>query len=178
MLQKNETEWTLNSKYPTKTKQIDELLRIASMLEAKNRSKTNSTKGLKVEYFAGDELIKSYFLMISESDSIGTSACIKNSSQAFVVHVPGEEPNFSKLFSPFIQDWRSLTIVQVKGSSKKIKISYFDKPQNSFSMELVQEIPKLYDFKDKNIFKINLEKAATYLRQLKNIEAKKITKLY
>jgi hypothetical protein len=172
ILDKTKGVWMVNSNYVAKAKQVEELLRIAGLVEAKFRVKSAKQNCIKVDYYSADEQVKTYYLGGSLKDSIGFYAFQEKSSPVFAIHVPGESPDLKNLFSPREEEWRSLTIAQIK--SKKIKVIFFDKAQNSFSMELVNEIPKLYDFQGKMIPKINLEKAATYLRQLKNIEAKKI----
>ena len=74
-----------------------------------------ATTGVYVEFFEGDEMVKSYTIGSNTPDHLGTYMLLKESKKPFVVHVP----SFNGFLSPRygiqgntldIINWRSNTV--------------------------------------------------------------------
>ncbi|HNR19748.1 MAG TPA: DUF4340 domain-containing protein [Bacteroidia bacterium] len=148
-----EKTWTVNGKYTALPKAVNILLETIKKVEVRSpvgKAAYNSvikdlgTDGTKVEIYAGDKNIKTYYVGQPTQDMLGTFMFIENSTTPFVTHIPGFNGFLSTRFTAKPDDWKSkiilayndaalkeITVVDPKDSVKSFKVK---KTENDFQL--------------------------------------------
>ncbi len=191
-LQRNEYgAWRVNNKYPIDAPLLRQLFQLLAKVEIKKPISDDAkkelteqikTEGIEVKYLKDGASIQS-FKMIEKN---GECHILTNDNQAFVLYVPGYIILLSEVFKMSEGDWREKTVISSRflGLSK-IKVTYTNKPEESFEIEKdslffkVQGISQLdtnmvgnyvdayksvrvFSFLDKPTIKDSLSKATPY----------------
>lgn len=177
ILNKADSVWQLNKNGIADVNKVNELLRIAKVLQPKFKIQQAKTPLVFVQFLSGEKVVKSYYLGGNANDSIGFYGSLEKDSPKFVLHIPGEAINLSAVFSPKVESWKSLVLVQNASIyDTKIELQYSSQKENSFSIEMKNQVPVLKNFQGQKMDKIVLDKGADYLRQFKKISAKAFLK--
>lgn len=126
--------WLVNGKYIALQKAINILLETIKKVEVRSpvgKAAYNSvikdlgTDGTKVEIYAGDNNLKTYYIGQPTQDMLGTFMFIEGSSTPFVTHIPGFNGFLSTRFTAKPDDWKSKTIFSYNDVTLK-KITVID----------------------------------------------------
>lgn len=153
-LNKVESEWLVEEKYPIRKDALKYLLSTIKNLRVKHPVsnslhdkivKNLATSSVKVEIFTNNEkeAFKTYFVGGESKDMIGSYMLMENSNRAFVVYLPG----FSGFLAPrynidgtvISSDlWRDRTIFSISNNKlKSVKVINHEDSLSSFRIERV-----------------------------------------
>ena len=94
----SDNSWTVNGRYPARQDAINNLLFTVKALEVRspvgknlynNTMKLMASKSVKVEIYANDELVKTYYVGHPTMDNLGTFMYMEGSTVPFIMHIPG-----------------------------------------------------------------------------------------
>lgn len=142
-------KWIINGKYPAQQDAVVILLQTIKQVEVRspvgkaaynNVIKELGTDGNKIEIFAGDDLIKTYYVGQPTQDMLGTFMFLENSSVPFVTHIPGFDGFLSTRYTAKTDDWRSKLIFNYSEAEiKNITITDPKDTAQSFRLEKTGE---------------------------------------
>lgn len=138
-------EWTVNNKYPARQDAINTLLYTMKVIEVRSPAgkaayntvmKELSTSATKVEIFAGEKKLKTYYVGSPTQDMLGTFMYLENSSVPFINHIPGFNGFLSTRYFTDEIEWRSQMIFTYgENEIKKVVAHNIIEPANSFRIE-------------------------------------------
>ncbi|MBS1765602.1 MAG: DUF4340 domain-containing protein [Bacteroidetes bacterium] len=142
---KSAASWTINGNYPARQDAINTLLATMKLIEVRspvgkaalnNVIKEMSATATKVEIYAGDKKIKTYYVGSPTQDMLGTYMYLENSTVPFIIHIPGFNGYLSTRYFADATDWRSRVIFNYgEGQIQSVKVTNNDEPANSFRIE-------------------------------------------
>jgi hypothetical protein len=153
-LVRTKTGWVVNDKYACRSEAILNLLEVIKNVEVKmsvpkearqNVIKYMATRSMKVEIYAGDELVKQYYVGHETDDSEGSFMLLtdvesgKNFDEPYACFIPGFIGFLQPRFIAKENEWRDRIVINyIPPQIKEISVKHFDAPKDSsFSIELV-----------------------------------------
>jgi hypothetical protein len=145
--------WVVNNKYPCRKDAILNLLEAIKNAEVKmpvpkkakeGVLKIMATSALKVEVYAGDELVKQYYIGHETTDSEGSYALLtdletgENYSDPYVIFIPGFQGFLMPRFIAKEGEWRDRVVMNfIPPQMKQVKLDNIEYPDSSFTLELI-----------------------------------------
>lgn len=143
-------QWQVNNKYPARQDGINLLLatiknvQILSPVDKKAQEsviKTLASTARKIEIYAGDELIKVYYVGGETQDHLGTYMLLSdaktelNSTVPFIMYIPGFNGYLTSRYFTAEKDWRDRNIFSYKANEiTSVKVECFNRPEQSFEI--------------------------------------------
>ena len=163
-LYKKNGKWVLENGYPVKKELIKHLLETLSDMKIKrpltkseknNILKRMSIQRTQVKIFSDKKILKTIYVGGETQDQLGTYMILDNSSEPYVLEIPGFNGYLSSRFSCEINDWKEKTIFNYKKDEiEKVSIKNKDK-ERSFEISSNDSISNMYF---SNFENINCEK--------------------
>jgi hypothetical protein len=197
LLTKNmQGNWIVNEKYIGKPEIIKTLLETMLKLQVRepvpNAARNNvlkrlSTLSTKVEIyqrvfridfwgiklFPHEKLTKTYYVGDNTQDLCGTYMLIENSSEPFVVWIPGFNGFLTMRYSSKEMDWRDATVFNIPFSKiKSVTLKFPSTPDSSFTINHIGE----RDFSlislanNKQVMNVDTLKALEYLSSFRSLK--------
>lgn len=150
--------WTVNQEHEAVRKNVADLLNVIQNISIRepvaHAARTNVNKWLatgatKIEIYYYDYRIKIgkkrlwkyktkkvYYMGGVTQDNLGNYALLEGGKEPFIVNMPGFRGFISPYYSPFLNDWRSHNIVQLKISKiKEINVLDLEEPDQSLRIQ-------------------------------------------
>ncbi len=144
--------------------------------------KTIATKGTKVEVYAGDDLIKTFFVGGNTNDSEGTYFIMEGSENPFVVYMPGLRGFLNSRYRVKEDDFRDTQLFGSSASSlKSVSVEYPKQPDQSFIIENSGSGMTLFGPEDYDPLKVEnyvLVLQKVHIVNILNMENDGVIKLY
>lgn len=188
VLTKETDIWRINGNYVARNLRIQTLLKTAEKIKVKQRVpkakkeriiKNLATSNIKAEFYAGDKLIKSYFVGSADGLTTGTYMLLineesgENHSTPFLTHLPGFEGYLTPRYEPNPSTWRDLKIFYFpKNAIKSVSLNYPENPENNFEIKLQKN--KYILFQKNKAIKSNELSIKKYLLNFKSIAAESL----
>ena len=142
---KSAIEWQVNGQFKARKDLVDVLMRTIARVEMKapvaqsahnTIVKLMAVKSVKVEIYAGDDRVKTYFVGDATNDNMGTYMLLEGSSEPFICHMPG----FVGYLTPrFVADplvWRDTEVFANRlPQIAELEIDYNEYPEKSFRIK-------------------------------------------
>ena len=161
LLERSDSGWVLNEQYKAREDFVTVLLETIKRLEIKSPvadkklpkiMKDISAIGTKVQIYQKNKLVKTYYIGTDDSSNLGTYMILENSSRPFIMHLPGFTGFLSIRYTTSLSEWREHLIFNYDlHNIKKVKVSYSDSTNNSFSVEKINHTYNLYDHSGRNV---------------------------
>lgn len=142
LTRKSVTEWQVNGTFKARKDLMDVLLKTISRVEMKSpvaeAAHNNVVRRLaghstKAEIYAGDELVKSYFVGDATNDHMGTHMLLEGSGKAFVCHIPGFHGYLSGRYVADVLEWRDTEVFANRiPQIAEVVVDYNEYPDKSF----------------------------------------------
>lgn len=169
LVKQSNGKWQLNGKYEARPDAIKTLLETIKEVTVKapvGKASFNTiikqlaSTGRKIEIYAGEDLLKTYYVGDPTDDNLGTYMMIENSSRPFICWISGFNGYLTSRYIVQEEEWKSKIFANYRlNEISSVKIDYFREPQNSF--ELLNK-NKLFSIK-KVVDNTNLENLDTLL---------------
>ncbi len=148
----NGNTWMVNKKYTVRRDAINLLLDCIASVQVKSPvpksafstvTKYLATRAVKVEIYANDEKIKTYYVGPPTPDNLGTYMIMENSSEPFVTYKPGFNGYLTIRYFTNEIDWRDVRLFPIPISSfYSLNVFY---PSNSDeSYTIIRKSPRDY----------------------------------
>lgn len=144
--------WRVNNQYVAKKLRMQTLLKTAKNITVKQKVpklkqerifKNLATHNIKAEFYAKEELIKSYYIGTADGSTTGTYALLineetgENYNEPFLTHLLGFEGYLTPRYEPDPSTWRDLKVFYYpKNAIESVELEYRDNPENSFKIQL------------------------------------------
>lgn len=148
----NANTWRVNKKYLARKDAINLLLDVIASVQVKSpvpksafatATKHLATRATKVEIYANDKIVKTYYVGPATSDNLGTYMIMENSSVPFITHKPGFNGYLSVRYFINEIDWRDVRIFPVPiNNFYSLNIYYPSNSDNSFT--IIRKSPRDY----------------------------------
>jgi hypothetical protein len=152
-LRRTSRGWIVNDKYPCRSEAILNLLEVIRNVEVKmpvpRQAKEPvirimSAAALKVEIYAGDELVKQYYVGHETLDGEGSYMLLRdpetgrNYSEPYVCFIPGFMGYLQPRYIAKEQEWRDrLVINYIPPQISKVEMIHSGQPDSSFTIDLL-----------------------------------------
>lgn len=162
-LERTKTGWVVNGKYNCRREAILNLLEAVKLVEVKmpvhkaareNVIKYLASQAVKVEIYAGDELVRQYYVGHETEDSEGSYMLLtdvesgKNYGDPYVCFIPGFRGFLQPRFIANENEWRDrLVLNYIPPQMKEVKVQHLDAPADS---SFIIELPGINEFRLKN----------------------------
>jgi hypothetical protein len=175
-------EWRANGNLVRKQK-INKIKQVVTGLTVKNRVSAVLADSLQVaftntsilvKYMNNEKELLSYKVLVDIQNPNELIVLAKGSNTPFYAHVFGEEINFSALFSTRISAWSSLVVADFTTSKITKVCSSNPQLKDSVFCVLVNDTVVSFSMDGANISGVNMKKGIDYLRNFKQIKAKKM----
>jgi hypothetical protein len=178
--------WMVNGKYHCRSEAILNLLEVIKHVDVKmpvQRKARESiirfmaSTALKVEIYAGTELVKQYYVGHETLDSEGSFMLLtdlssgKNYPDPYVCFIPGFQGFLQPRYIAKENEWRDRVVINyIPPQIRQIKVMHHDAPaDSSFTIELLNTTTfKLKDHKDMEL-PFDMVKMKQYLAYFQNI---------
>jgi hypothetical protein len=153
IIERTKSGWIVNNKFPCRSDAILNLLEAVKNVEVKMPVHKNAkesvlkimaSSALKVEIYAGGELVKQYYVGHETPDSEGSYMLLtdvdsgKNYDQPYVCFIPGFVGYLIPRFIAKENEWRDRVVMNyIPPQVKQIKVDNFENPDSSFTIELL-----------------------------------------
>lgn len=141
--------WMLNTNYRARKDLMQLVLDCAKRMEIKepmpkpaveNVMKLMATSGTKVDFYHGEELIKTIYIGGTTQDELGTYMLLDGSDKPEIVHLPGFNGYLSPRFSANPADWRDKTLFgNAPQDIDNVTVNYTGNAKKSFHVKVVSE---------------------------------------
>lgn len=177
--------WVVNNKYPCRKDAILNLLEAIKNAEVKmpvpkkakeGVLKIMATTALKVEIYAGDELVKQYYIGHETTDSEGSYALLtnpetgENYEEPYVIFIPGFQGYLMPRFIAKEGEWRDRVVMNfIPPQIKQVRLENVEQPDSSFTLELLTT--NSFRLKDAHNQEVNFDvnKIKQYLAYFQNV---------
>jgi hypothetical protein len=178
ILSKTEDVQWLVSSFPANMRNISNLKKILADIEVQyplpkmyNSAYSNekiTSEGIYIKAFKGKNVMKSYYLLFTDTEGVETIGLMEGSQKPFVLKLPGQDIDFSDYIVAEQGFWENNILFSFKpGEIKYIKIDNKEDPNNSFSVKIADSI-SLFDTNGKDIT-FDKNKMSAYLSYFGNI---------
>lgn len=153
IIERTKKGWYVNNKYPCRSDAILNLLEVIRNVEVKmavpkvsrdNVIKSLASGALKVEIYAGEDLVKQYYVGHETQDSEGSYMLLtnvetgKNFEEPFICFIPGFIGYLLPRYIANENDWRDrLVINYIPPQMKKITVEHLEQPDSSFTIDVL-----------------------------------------
>ena len=178
-LSKKNGKWFLNNGFPVNKEAIGYLLetmrdmqikRPVAVKEKENILQRMSIQRTKVSFFSNQKNIKTIYVGGNTQDQLGTYMILDNSSEPYVLSIPGFNGYLSSRFSCEENTWKEKVIFNInKDDIENIKINYRD-TINSFQIHSKDSVSDQYF---SNFKKVSCEK---FLKNTQDFNIEEIKK--
>ena len=180
-LDKKYNRWKVNNKFNVRKDAINVLLSTIHQIKIQqpvslsafdNVIKNLSTTGVKVEIYAGTEVLKIYTVGNETANHLGTYMLLDGSNEPFIMHIPSFNGYLTPRFGIQGQiidekNWRRRTVFNIaENAINNISINNLQQPDHSFSLQL--QPTELYDF-DGNLTTFNNQSILHFIRSFKGV---------
>jgi len=167
--------WIVNDKFLARQDGIENLLYTIKNVEVRspvgknlynNTMKLMSARSVKIEIYAGDEILKTYYVGHPTMDNLGTFMYLEGSSVPFITFIPGFNGFLSSRYFASEPEWRNKSIFRYD-PRRVIEVQMDDRarPHRSFRLDRKQDtsyvITKLLD--NKMVVPLDMNKVRTFL---------------
>ncbi|MBA2613477.1 MAG: hypothetical protein H0U95_16040 [Bacteroidetes bacterium] len=144
--------WIVNDKYSCRTDAILNLMEVIKHVEVKmpvektakeSVLKFMSANALKVEIYAGNDLVKQYYVGHETPDSEGSYMLLtdvgsgENYKEPYVCFIPGFKGYLQPRFIAKENEWRDRLVLNfIPPQLKQIKVQHFNMPDSSFTIDI------------------------------------------
>ncbi len=139
-----DNDWMLNGKYPARPDAIKTFLTTIHDLEVRspvgksgynNVIRNIASKGIKVEIYNKDGMLKTFYVGGPTQDQVGTFMYLENSTVPFIIHIPGFDGYLTPRFIVRAEDWKIKNVFRVKsGKLKKLVVTDRQRPGYIFTI--------------------------------------------
>jgi hypothetical protein len=145
--------WVVNNKYPCRSDAILNLMEVIRNAEVKMPVPKKAREGvlkimastaLKIEVYAGDELVKQYYIGHETTDSEGSYALLtnvetgENYKDPYVIFIPGFQGFLMPRFIAKEGEWRDRVVLNfTPPQMRKITLNNTEHPDSSFTIDLL-----------------------------------------
>lgn len=149
-LTRNGKLWQVNGKYTARLDAISSLLETIKKVEVKSHVpkalkspvlSLMSSRAVKIEIYAGDELIRQYYVGHESTDHEGTYMILTNTEtgenypEPYITHIPGFIGFLTTRYFTDESDWRDRLVINYKPNEIAIlKMEHLEKPDSSFTI--------------------------------------------
>mgnify|MGYP000854860585 CR=1 FL=1 len=140
----NGNTWRVNNKFIARNDAIRNLLDIIASVQVKspvpksafeNVTKFLATRSVKVEIYANNDKVKTYYVGPATPDNLGTYMILENSSVPFITHKPGFNGYLTVRYFVNEQEWRDVSLFPIPiNSFYSLNIIYPENPLASFTI--------------------------------------------
>lgn len=137
--------WLLNKKFVARKDAVDLLLETFKQVSVKspvptaavqNVLKTIAVDGIKVEIYAGGDMIRSFYVGSGTNDNLGTYMLSEGSEQPYVMYIPGWEGYLTPRFFLDEQEWKSRVILDGNEQTiASVRLEYLHFPDEGFELK-------------------------------------------
>lgn len=122
LLERQDNVWFVNKKYVARKDAIKLLLETIASIDVKSPvpqpalpriTKLLATKSVKVEIYANDKRVKTYFVGDATPDDLGTYMILENSKVPFVMYKPGFNGYLTVRYFIDENDWRDVSLFPI-----------------------------------------------------------------
>lgn len=115
ILERKDSSWTVNGKYPALQPKVDILLKTLRLLRAKEPVLPQAKKNMlelmgrehtEVEILLQDGTIRSYKVGTNTPDNMGTFMLLKGADDLYVTFIPGHKGYLNSRYSSLEDDWK------------------------------------------------------------------------
>lgn len=142
-LERKDSSWTVNGKYPALQPKVDILLKTIKLLRAKEpvlpQAKQNmltlmGREHTEVEILLNDGSIRSYKVGTNTPDNMGTFMLLKGADDIYVTFIPGHKGYLNSRYSSLEEDWKeNLVFATSPDQVEKVSVQYAGK-DSSFAL--------------------------------------------
>ena len=159
-LLKKENEWWVEGKHKARPESMNVLMNTFKKIAIKspvsksafnNVVKSLATRAVKVEIYQGEDTpSKIYYVGEATQNHQGTYMLLESdgekSTQPFVMHIPGFYGYLTTRFYANPMQWRDAAVFKYLPSEiKTIQVTYYEKPEESFTIQKNGLLISLYD---------------------------------
>jgi hypothetical protein len=147
--------WLVDNHVAADKTKINLLLQTIHDIKMRNPLSTNefntvikelTAAGIKVEFYEGNDLLKTIYVGQMTLDQSGTFMMIDGAESPFVTHIPGFVGYLTPRFPTNPVKWKSKLIFDTKFDElAKVTIDYILTPSESFSLDNIAATPVLKD---------------------------------
>lgn len=163
--------WSVNGKFQARQDAIDNLLYTIKAIEVRspvgknlynNTMKIMASQSVKIEIYANDELVKTYYIGHPTMDNLGTFMYIEGSTVPFITHIPGFNGFLTTRYFASAAEWRDKTFLRKQPQRiTEVTLTDYSRPQLTFS--IVRQADSAY-----TVY------AGTPLQELKPVDAGRV----
>lgn len=140
----NNRNWRVNNKFIARSDAINNLLDVIASVEVKSpvpksafetATKHLATRSVKVEIYANNKKVKTYYVGPSTPDNLGTYMILDKSSVPFITHKPGFNGYLTVRYFVNEQDWRDVRLFPISiNSFYSLNLNYPENPKSSYTI--------------------------------------------
>lgn len=151
-LERKGNVWMINDKYPAKKRNVDLLLYTLKQIHVRfpvSEKLMNTvvqeiaTGGKKVEFYAGDEIVKKWYIGGTTQSHTGTYMVLgyndsdEKYETAYATYIPGFEGFLNTRFYTNLNEWKSTTLVHTTPPEiASVKVEHTGMPDSSFIIKV------------------------------------------
>lgn len=136
--------WTVNGIYQARQDAIDNLLYTIKAIEVRspvgknlynNTMKLMAAKSVKIEIYAKDVLVKTYYVGHPTMDNLGTFMYMEGSTVPFITHLPGFNGFLTTRYFAAAAEWRDKTFIRLAPQRiVEVNLTDYYRPARTFSI--------------------------------------------
>lgn len=134
--------WRVNNKFIARSDAINNLLDAIASVQVKSPvpksafetvTKHLATRSVKVEIYAHNKKVKTYYVGPSTPDNLGTYMILEKSSVPFITHKPGFNGYLTVRYFVNEQEWRDVRLFPISiNSFYSLNLNYPENPESSY----------------------------------------------
>ena len=185
-------QWLINGKYPARPDAVISLLKCLLRLEVKSTLsekripfvlKDLAARGIKAEFYAGDNPVRMFYVGGETQDHTGTYMLLvdhntgENFDQPYVMEIPGFEGYLTPRFMVKEKEWRDTKCLDfTPPQMTEVKFEITGKPDSSFLIRLLDTKNFQLMTADAKPLKVNVDinSVKQYLAYLQNLHYEKL----
>ncbi|NSW45579.1 MAG: hypothetical protein HPY79_07185 [Bacteroidales bacterium] len=140
----NAHTWRVNNKFNARADAIKNLLDAIASVQVKSpvpksafetATKHLATRSIKVEIYANNKKVKTYYVGPATPDNLGTYMILENSSVPFITHKPGFNGYLTVRYFVDEQEWRDVSLFSIPiNSFYSLQVRYPEHPLSSYTI--------------------------------------------
>lgn len=144
LVRQPEGTWRVNDKYDVRPDMINNLLKTICQVEVRspvgknlynNTMKLMAARSVKVEIYAGDDVLKTYYVGHPTADNLGTFMYMEGSIVPFITHIPGFDGFLSTRYVTAETEWRDRSVYRYDPRKiTVVEVRDLARPERSFRM--------------------------------------------
>jgi hypothetical protein len=174
---KSTDEWLVDNQYWARPDAVKLLLKTIHDVEVRspvgkkaynNIIKSIAAKGVKVELYAGEKRVKTYYVGGPTPDQFGTFMYVENSTVPFITHIPGFQGYLTPRFITDRTDWIVKNVFRLnEGELKSLSVADRERKGYAFRIESSTDSKDymVYDGFDNQVPAVSQDKVIDYLRR-------------